>query len=100
MWLALQLQASALYICLFLSLLSLIGWALHLSYSEPTVPALAPGQWMTRWEEEVAASLARPTGSSGSLPDSFPLHFTSYSILAATVPRLYFMNQKDPQLGV
>lgn len=41
--LTLQLQASALYICLFLSLLSLIGWALHLSYPEPTIPALPSG---------------------------------------------------------
>jgi hypothetical protein len=32
---------------------------------------------MTRWEEEVAASPARPTGSSGSRPNSFPLHFAS-----------------------
>lgn len=80
MWLTLQLQASTLYICLFLSLLSLIGWALHLSYSEPTILALAPGQWMTRWEEEVSALPARPTGSSGSLPNSFPLHFTSYRL--------------------
>lgn len=49
--LTLQLRSSALYICLFLSLLSLIGWALHLLYPEPTIPALASGQWMTRWEE-------------------------------------------------
>lgn len=32
---------------------------------------------MTRWEEEVSASPARPTGTSGSLPNSFPLNFAS-----------------------
>lgn len=94
-------QASALYIGLFLPLLAFISWALHLSYPEPTIPALAPGQWMTRGEEEVSASPARPTGLLALL-ESFPLYFPSCRLDLGSHSRakLYFMKQWDLQLGV